>query len=282
MRQRISHLTSYSTTVITWSKRGRVLTSLRSLVGKTWLEAWQSSESTKWGFLQDVERVRRVASRSNEQEVARSGRAPHLHYEVKCALIRASLISLSRGHTTRVAASSARQEPFGHNQALVDARQGPVPLNRALALALIAPRLNAPEAHDLLDEAATIARGLESAERSEAFKAVCLAWVAVGDFHRAEQAQRVIEDERWRKELLVANAERFANALDPELLFGAIEGMDDEHSLDVLLAVACKVDGEVRKNFIERAKSAADSLPEQEKPLPFSVWLASIPNTKRA
>ena len=244
---------------------GAEVDELAVLVGKTWLEAWRSSKSTEWGFLQDTERVRRIARRSNEQEVALSGRAPHLHYEAKCALIRASLISLSRVTPPELLRVLLDKNIWDTDQALVDARQGPVPLNRVLALALIAPRLDAPEAIDLLDEAAAIARGLEGDERSEAFKAVCLGWIAIGDFQRAVQAQRVVEDKRWRKELLVGNAERFANALDPEALFGATEGLDAKHSLEVVLAAARKVDGEARENFIERAKSAADSLRNYDK-----------------
>jgi hypothetical protein len=246
-------------------KAGAEIDELAVLIGKPWLEVWQSSKSTEWGFLQDAELVRRVARHSNEQEVARSGRAPHLHYEVKCALIRASLISLSRGTPPELLRALLDKEVWDTDQALVDARQGPVPLNRALALALIAPKLSAPEACDLLDEATALARGLESGERSEAFKAVCLARIAVGDFHRAKQAQRAVEDQRWRKELLVANAERFANAIDTEALLGAIEGLNAEHSFDVLLAVAREVDGQAGKKFIERAKSAADSLIEPDR-----------------
>jgi hypothetical protein len=244
---------------------GAKVDELAVLVGKTWLEAWQSSKSTELGFLLDTERVRRIARRGNEQEVARSGRAPYLHYEAKCALIRASLASLSRGTPPELLRVLLDKNIWDTDQALVDVRQGPVPLNRILALAVIAPRLDAPEAIDLLDEAAAIARGLEGRERSEAFKAVCLACIAAGDFHRAAQAQRVVEDQRWRKELLVENAERFASAIDTELLFGAIEGLEAEHSLDVLLALVSRFEGEVRKNFIERAKSAADSLLEPDR-----------------
>lgn len=243
---------------------------LAVLIGKPWLEVWQSSKSTEWGFLQDADRVRGIARRSNEQEVARSGRAPYLHYEAKCALIRASLISLSRGTPPELLRALLDKEVWNTDKALIDARQGPVPLNRVLALAVIAerldaPKLDAPKARDLLDEAAAIARGLENYEHSEAFKAVSLGWIAVGDFQRAVQAQRVVEDQHWREELLVENAERFANALDQEVLFGAIEGLDAEFSFNVLLAIARRVDGEERKNFIERAKSVADSFVGSDK-----------------
>lgn len=241
-------------------RSGAEVGGLAALVSKPWLDAWRASEKTEWGFLQDADRLRRLATRSNQQEIARLGRAPHLHHEARWALVRASLVSVSRGTPPELLGALIDRGVWDIDRALVDAREAPRPLERALALAAIARRLRGPDARDLLDEAAALARELEGKERCEAFRALTLTSVAVGDIEGAARAQRHVDDQWWRRNTLIANAERFVSVLDADTLFRALEGLDGQRSVDVLLAMAENTDGDLRRTLSGRATVAADSL----------------------
>lgn len=238
---------------------GAKVDELAALVSDSWLQLWQESKSTEWGFLQELERIYRIVKQSNEANVVQLGQVPYLHHEAKSLLAKASLVSLNCGTPPELLRALLDKNVWDTDRALVDARLGPVPLNRAIALAVIAPQLIIEKARDLLDEAAAIARELEPEERSEVFKAMCLAWLDIGDIQQAEQAQREVEDQHWRTEMLVANVELFAKTLDIKTLLGTTKGLEAQNTFYVLLSMMSQVDGEVRQILYGRAKSSAES-----------------------
>jgi hypothetical protein len=135
------------------------------LVSDGWRRGWQAMEGTYAGFLNDVERACRAAERANGAQIQTSGSAPFLGAEVRCALCRASVNSLAQNIRPALLKALVAKGVWTPIQGLTYARQVPEPLQRAEALAGLAPHLPEP----LLRQALEAARAIwDSGHRAEA------------------------------------------------------------------------------------------------------------------
>lgn len=261
---------------------GRLLEELAALLDKPWLEAWRASEHTEWGFLQDVERVQRLAVKADREAAALSLRAPHLHTEVACLLIRASLVSLNLSTPPELLGALLDKGAWDTNRALIDARRAPLPLSRALALAVIAQRLDPASARPLLEEAEALGSQLEVDGRTEAYQQMmCAAWLAVGDVERAHETQRHVADQKWRRDFLTVHAEQFLGALDAARLIATTDGLDPQHAFDVLLALLPRAQGLLRDTLFAEARKRAGRLFDDEKAVAL-LRLSSVEAPQKA
>lgn len=241
------------------------LGALALLASQAWLEAWRASDSTEWGFLSDIDRVARIAVLTNRQTIKESGQAAFIGCEATSAFARASLVSLSRAMPPEVLAALLDRGVWNIEHALVEARQAPRPMERALGLIVIAQRLDRPDSADLLDEAMGMASSLDAGDRVIVLKALCATAIALGDLDRAMLTQPEVADDAWRTEILTTHANRLISVMDRDGLMTSIEGLDAEHLVDVLVSWALCADGELGAFLVQRAQSAAAaSYPDKE------------------
>jgi hypothetical protein len=241
-------------------RAGRPLEQIAGLLHEVWLGAWRKSEETEWGFLGDVDRVQRLSAAADQDALAASAQAPHLHTEIACFLVRASLVSVNLGAPPELLAALLDKGVWDTHRALVDARRAPLPLQRALALVVIGRRIEPAESRPFLEEAEAL-----GSWHGVLPQMLSAAWLALGDAGQAERAQRQASDRSWRRDFLVAEAQRLVAALDVAALVSSTEGLEPGGTCDVLLAFADRAQESLRAALLVEARKAADRLSDDSK-----------------
>jgi hypothetical protein len=191
----------------------------------------QEEEGQAAVFLEDVRRLWAWAREEDARAAAQGDEAPHLGDEIRCALIEASLHSLTANLPMELPALLVQHSLWTPRQALTYIRQNPDEWQRAEAFEKLLPFLP-PE---LLPEALAAAREIKD-EYHRARALTALAERLPPKLPPEALAAREIKDE-WRRALaLTALAAPLPPKLPPEAL--AAREIDEYHHVDILTALA--------------------------------------------
>src|SRR5216683_4599211 len=253
------------------------------------------------GFIADVSRVWSYADRTVAAAATDGNRAQEIALQLHCALIMASLNSVSNGMPIEVLAGAvryrliafptaltlARQHPDARSRFLaLDALAGEMPPQaqpsvlgeavsaargideanvRAWALAKVAPRLPADAQPSVLGEAVSAARGIDDAGvRDEALAKLAPRLPA----EEALVLARSINDAEWRARALAEVAPRLPAGVQLVVLgeaLSAARGIDDAGSRAPTLAeLAPRLPADAQPSVLGEALSAARSINDAE------------------
>jgi len=170
------------------------------------------------GFLADVNRLWSYADRLGEAAASEGPRTKAIAL-LHCALILASINSLSAGITAEVLSSAVRCGILALPSALALARQHPEPSRRVDALLALAGVVRQLDRRHLLDEALSAARAIGDAEsRAEALAKVAERLPP----DEALAIARSIDHDALRAEALAAVAERLPAESQPDVVHEAL------------------------------------------------------------
>jgi hypothetical protein len=145
------------------SEHGRLSRAVRKQVSaiNAWHEAKERLGDTE-GYLSDIDRSWRLASRDAGLQIERDGRSAHVAQEVRCALLVTSVNSLARSIPPALMVGLCNAGLWTHVQALGHARQLPHPGLRSEALALLAAVFPESQRAELLHLAQAAAREIKA------------------------------------------------------------------------------------------------------------------------
>ena len=232
------------------------------------------------GFIADVSRVWSYADRTVAAAATDGNRAQEIALQLHCALIMASLNSVSNGMPIEVLAGAVRYRLIAFPTALTLARQHPDARSRFLALDALAGEMPPQAQPSVLGEAVSAARGIDEAN----VRAWALAKVAPrlpadaqpSVLGEAVSAARGIDDAGVRDEALAKLAPR----LPPEEALVLARSIDNAWRRDgALAAVAPLLPAEealVLARSINDAEWRARALAEVAPRLPAGVQLVVL------
>src|SRR6266851_844068 len=239
------------------------------------------------GFIADVSRVWSYADRTVAAAATDGNRAQEIALQLHCALIMASLNSVSNGMPIEVLAGAVRYRLIAFPTALTLARQHPDARSRFLALDALAGEMPPQAQPSVLGEAVSAARGIDDAGvRDEALaklaprlppeealvlaRSIDNAWrrdgalAAVAPLLPAEEAlvlARSINDAEWRARALAEVAPRLPAGVQLVVLgeaLSAARGIDDAGSRAPALAeLAPRLPAEAQPRVLGEAVSTA-------------------------
>src|SRR6266851_1924797 len=239
------------------------------------------------GFIADVSRVWSYADRTVAAAATDGNRAQEIALQLHCALIMASLNSVSNGMPIEVLAGAVRYRLIAFPTALTLARQHPDARSRFLALDALAGEMPPQAQPSVLGEAVSAARGIDDAGvRDEALaklaprlppeealvlaRSIDNAWrrdgalAAVAPLLPAEEAlvlARSINDAEWRARALAEVAPRLPADAQLVVLGEALSAArsinDAEWRARALAEVAPRLPAEAQPNALGEALSAA-------------------------
>src|SRR6266851_4623877 len=246
------------------------------------------------GFIADVSRVWSYADRTVAAAATDGNRAQEIALQLHCALIMASLNSVSNGMPIEVLAGAVRYRLIAFPTALTLARQHPDARSRFLALDALAGEMPPQAQPSVLGEAVSAARGIDDAGvRDEALaklaprlppeealvlaRSIDNAWrrdgalAAVAPLLPAEEAlvlARSINDAEWRARALAEVAPRLPAGVQLVVLgeaLSAARGIDDAGSRAPTLAeLAPRLPADAQPSVLGEALSAARSINDAE------------------
>ena len=215
-----------------------------------WYQARERLGQTA-GFVGDVGRVWNYADRSYANAASKELRAQAIGLQLHCALIIASINSLSAGIPVEVLVGAVRCGVLAVPSALALARQHPGPRLRVTALLALENEMGRADQPSVLDGALAVARGIDDA----ASRAGALAEVAQRlPANEALAVARSIDDAASRARALAEVAQR----LPANQALAVARGIDDAASRAGALAeVAQRLPEEQLPGALREALSAA-------------------------
>lgn len=130
---------------------------LRLIHTPTWMQAWYALEGSYSGFLSDLGRVWAHVEEDNQKHLTGRQSLPCLGMEIRCALIQASLRSLSANLPPELIEALVKAQQWHARRALAYIHNTPDDFTRASALAALAPHLPPNLLEQALQAAQTIA-----------------------------------------------------------------------------------------------------------------------------
>ncbi len=208
-----------------------------------WAQAWVEFESLyggQSGYRQDIERVRQRCQIEDRQSVAKFGYARHLGYQVRCALIEASLHSIS----------------------------GVIPVD-LIPVLIISGKWALPQIFTFIRQIP------KSYQQSQALITL-LPYISEEHMPDALKIARAIKDEAYRAEALIKVIERL-HKVDKNLIQDAIAiSWNKKAQAEVLIALAKRLPD----TSLEVILDAAEPLEEMERSRVLGVLVARLPDKK--
>lgn len=220
-----------------------------------WAQSWYAYEGAYGGYLQDVKRAWRVCAEIDRQEIERTGKAPLLDQEIRCALMESTLHSLAQSVPPKLLAQMVEKKIWTFPQGIAYIRQMSNFQNQVDSLEYLIPLLNKAQTQDLLafiieifdpnmqgdillallrkapkllaDEAIDTVSNLKNETKRSSCTNILIKHVSDAEFHRVLKIIKGIENEVEYTHLLCALAQR----------------MPDKY-FDDALAAACKIKSE--------------------------------------
>jgi hypothetical protein len=248
------------------------------------------------GFLSDVYRGWRYADRTFAVATDEEQRGQALALQLHCALIIASINSLSAVIPTEVLVGAVRCELMEWSAALALARQRPSTGDRVAALAALASTMPPAEQQEVLSEALNAARGIKDAKlRARALaelvqrlpageqlglldEALTAAQSITDSSHTqfittliellpARKALAVVDsidnESWWRAETLTKLARRFPAEERSSVLHDALTAAREASRAETLVKVAQELPAEERPSVLHNALTAARGIDEK-------------------
>jgi hypothetical protein len=210
------------------------------LISEGWLRAWDALDMSSSGFLADVDRAWHQADQIIQKASSESAVAQALVLQIKCALCRASVVSLSANMPAELLAEALKVGIFSPSQCMDILSKFIDHEERAQALSELSPLLPEPQLRQAFGMAQKI-RGISLTD--QIVKARALAEIAryLPDHEKASAVSLALEElrvpqaapfiERERIRLLADLAERLPRAEKETTLAQALtaaRGVSDE------------------------------------------------------
>lgn len=236
---------------------------LEALLEEVWLRAWEELEGGYGGYLADVYHIQATVRRVNE---GRPKTPYRIGPELRCALIRASICSLSGNLWPELIIALADAQVWTVAKAIKVAESLADTGDRVKVIVGIAVLLQGEERQQVLDDALEVASGIGD-EKSRTQTMVAVVERLTGEERRrfldeALKIARAIDNPHTRAETLSAVAEQLSDDERQQVLglaLDAARGIDEKARArsDTLLAIAEQLAGEERRRIAFEAFQAA-------------------------